>query len=103
MSVARDDPSGGDAVASKILVEELDRVAEHDADLDVTALWAAVEEAVPRAAVSGAVAMVEALVPEDDGSAEAALRETLALRYNTVRPFLSLLGRVERPGCGPGR
>jgi hypothetical protein len=36
-------------------VEELDRVAEYDADLDVAALWAAVEEAVPRAAVSGGV------------------------------------------------
>ncbi|MFD3722614.1 hypothetical protein [Streptomyces sp. NPDC058674] len=43
------------------------------------------EEAVPCEAVSGAVAMVETLVPEDDGSAEAAMREKLALRYNTVK------------------
>jgi hypothetical protein len=43
-----------------------------------------VEEAVPRTAVSSAVATVEALVPEDDGSAEAAMREKLALRYNTA-------------------
>jgi DNA invertase Pin-like site-specific DNA recombinase len=36
--------------------------------------------------------MVEKLVPEDVGSAETALRKALAGRYNTVRPFLTLLG-----------
>ncbi|MFI1868713.1 Tn3 family transposase [Streptomyces jumonjinensis] len=90
------------AKASKILTEELDLVAEAGTDLDVAALWAAVEEAVPRTAVSGAVAMVEALVPEDDGSAEAAMREKLALRYNTVRPFLSLLGESDALGAAQG-
>ncbi|MEU2721862.1 hypothetical protein [Streptomyces smyrnaeus] len=80
------------AKASKILTEGLGMVAEHEANLDVAALWAAVEEAVPRTAVAGAVATVETLVSENDGSAEAAMREKLALRYNTVRPFLSLLG-----------
>jgi TnpA family transposase len=90
------------AKASKILTEELDLVAEHGTDLDVAAVWAAVEETVPRAAVSGAVAMVEALVPEDDGSAEAAMREKLALRYNTVRPFLSLLGESDALGAAQG-
>lgn len=89
------------AKASKILTEELDLVAEADADLDVAALWAAVEEAVPRTAVAGAVATVEALVPEDDGSAEAAMREKLALRYNTVRPFLSLLGESDALDAAP--
>ncbi len=89
------------AKASKILTEELDLVAEHEADLDVAALWAAVEEAVPRTVVAGAVATVEALVPEDDGSAEAAMREKLALRYNTVRPFLSLLGESDALGAAP--
>nr|WP_241911333.1 Tn3 family transposase [Streptomyces sp. DH-12] len=83
------------AKASKILTQELDPVAEHDADLDVAALWAAVEEAVPRTAVAVAVAAVEALVPEDDGSAKAAMREKPALRYNTVRPFLALLGESD--------
>lgn len=34
------------------------------------------------------------LVPEDDDTAETALRGALALRYNTVRPFLSLLGET---------
>ncbi|MGW9594368.1 hypothetical protein ACWHLZ_29200 [Streptomyces chartreusis] len=36
----------------KILTEELDLVAEHDADLNVAALWAAAEQAVPRTAVA---------------------------------------------------
>lgn len=49
------------AKASKILTEELDLVAEAGTDLDVAGLWAAVEETVPRTAVSGAVATVEAL------------------------------------------
>lgn len=89
------------AKASKILTEERDLVAEAGTDLDVSALWAAVEEAVPRTAVVGAVATVEALVPEDDGSAEAAMREKLALRYNTVRPFLSLLGESDALGAAP--
>lgn len=56
---------------------------------------------MPRTAVAGAVATVEALVPEDDGSAEAAMRERLALRYNTVRPFLSLLGESDALGAAP--
>ncbi|MDT0469790.1 hypothetical protein [Streptomyces gibsoniae] len=89
------------ARASKILTEELDLVDEQVADLDVTALWAAVEEAVPRTAVAGAVATVEALVPEDDGSAEAAKREKLGLLYNTVRLFLSLLGESEALDAAP--
>lgn len=87
--------------ALKILTEELELVAEHEADLDIAALWAAVEEAVPCTTVAGAVATVEALVPEDDGSAEAAMREKLALRYNTVRPFLSLLGESDALGAAP--
>ncbi|MFD8916088.1 Tn3 family transposase [Streptomyces sp. NPDC059575] len=89
------------AKASKILTEELDLVAEAGTDLDIAALWASVEEAVPRTAVAGAVATVEALVPEEDGSAEAAMREKLALRYNTVRPFLSLLGESDTLDAAP--
>lgn len=52
-----------------------------DTDLDVGALWAAVEETVPRTAVAvaGAVATVEAQVPEDDGSAEADVLAGLSL------------------------
>lgn len=56
---------------------------------------------MPRTAVAGAVATVEVLVPEDDGSAEAAMREKLGLRYDTVRPFLSLLGESEALDAAP--
>ncbi|MFA7764358.1 Tn3 family transposase [Streptomyces sp. NRRL S-448] len=90
------------ARASKVLIEELERVEEHAADLDVAAVWRAVEEVATRAQVSGAVTTVQALVPEDDGSAEAALREQLALRFNTVRPFLSLLGESNALGAATG-
>lgn len=38
---------------------------------------------------------------EDDGSVEAAMREKLALRYNTVRPFRSLLGESDALGAAP--
>ncbi|KOV59639.1 hypothetical protein [Streptomyces sp. MMG1121] len=62
----------------------------------MAALWAAVEEAVPRTAVAGAVATVETLVPEDDGSAEARMREKLALRHHAVRPFPSTSTRTTR-------
>lgn len=74
------------ARATKVLVEE------HGEGLDVAALWAAVEEVAPRAAVMTAAATVVSLVPEDEGSAEVAMRAALANRYATVRPFLSLLG-----------
>ncbi|CAL9321988.1 hypothetical protein SUDANB180_01187 [Streptomyces sp. enrichment culture] len=80
------------ARAAKVLLEELELVEEHGADLDVAALWAAVEEAAPRAAVLTAAATVVSLVPGDEGSAEVAMRAALANRYATVRPFLALLG-----------
>ncbi|MFF8996011.1 Tn3 family transposase [Streptomyces sp. NPDC014983] len=80
------------ARAAKVLFEELELVEEHQADLDVAALWAAVEEVAPRAAVMSAAATVVTLVPEDENSAEVAMRAALANRYATVRPFLALLG-----------
>jgi hypothetical protein len=90
------------ARASKVLIEEMERVESARADLDVAALWAAVEEVATRAQVSTAVTLIHALVPEDDGSAEAALRDQLALRYNTVRPFLTLLGESDALGAATG-
>lgn len=80
------------ARAAKVLFEELELVEEHGTDVDVAALWAALEGVAPRAAVMTAAATVVALVPEDEGSAEVAMRAALATRYATVRPFLSLLG-----------
>lgn len=38
-------------------------------------------------------------MPEDDGSAEAAMREKLSSRYNTVRPFLGFLGESDALGA----
>ncbi|GGW28958.1 hypothetical protein GCM10010340_03250 [Streptomyces griseoloalbus] len=80
------------ARAAKVLFEELELVEEQEADLDVAALWAAVEEVAPRAAVMSAAATVVTLVPEDENSADVAMRAALANRYATVRPFLALLG-----------
>ena len=86
-------------------------VEEHGADLDVAALWAALEEVVPRAAVMTAAATVVSLVPHDEGSAEVAMRAALANRYATVRPVLALLGESKaldaasagkRSSPGPG-
>ncbi len=54
------------------------------------------------AALSSAAATVVSLVPEDNNTAETALRGALALRYNTVRPFLSLLGESKALDAAPG-
>lgn len=80
------------ARAAGVLIGELELIEETGADVDVAALWRALEEVAPRAAVSSAASVVVSLVPEDDGTAETALRGALALRYNTVKPFLTLLG-----------
>ena len=49
-----------------------------------------------------AIDVVEELVPDDDSSAEAAMRAALAGRYNTVRPFLALLGESTALHAAPG-
>jgi hypothetical protein len=46
------------ARAATVLFEELELVEEQEADLDVAALWAALEEVAPRAAVMTAAATV---------------------------------------------
>jgi hypothetical protein len=80
-------------------VESLER---RKASLDPGAVWAAIEKVVSRSAVTSALATVEQLVPEDDGSAETALRTALGARYNTVRPFLRLLGESGALSAAPG-
>lgn len=52
--------------------------------------------------LSSAAATVVSLVPEGD-TAETALRGALALRYNTVKPFLTLLGETSALGASTGR
>ncbi|MFI6299941.1 hypothetical protein ACIBEJ_50695 [Nonomuraea sp. NPDC050790] len=52
--------------------------------------------------VLAALESVEELVPEDDGAAEAALRAALVDKFNTVRPFLKLLGQSKSLGAAAG-
>ncbi|MER6923781.1 Tn3 family transposase, partial [Streptomyces spiralis] len=89
------------ARAAKVLFEELELVETHGSDLDAVALWRAVEEVAPRSVVMSAAALVVSLVPEDEDSAEVAMRAALANRYNTVRPFLALLGETSALGAAP--
>lgn len=56
----------------------------------------------PRAAVLTAAATAVCLVPEDEDSGEIAMRNALATRYNTVRPFLALLGESKALGAASG-
>ncbi len=89
-------------VASGELLAAL-TAAEGSADrLAAAALWSAVETVAPRAVVVEAIGPVEELVPDDDGSAESAMRAALAGRYNTVRPFLTLLGETTALHAAPG-
>ncbi|MGI8625242.1 MAG: hypothetical protein ACR2J5_01530, partial [Geodermatophilaceae bacterium] len=69
--------------------------------MDVSALWAAVETVAPRSIVPDAIGVVEELVPDDAGSAESAMRAALVGRYNTVRPFLTLLGESSALHAAP--
>lgn len=83
----------------------LDALAAAEASrepLDVAVLWSAVEAVASRAAVAEAIGLAEELVPDEDGSAESALRAALAGRYNTVRPFLALLGESNALHAAPG-
>lgn len=82
--------------------EPLELVETQGADLDAAALWAAVEEVAPRAAVTTAAALVVSLVPEDENSADVAMRAALTNRYNTVRPFLALLGESKALAASTG-
>ncbi|MFI8930472.1 Tn3 family transposase [Streptomyces sp. NPDC053474] len=90
------------ARAARVLLGELELIEETGADVDVAALWRALEEVAPRAAVSSAASVVVSLVPEDDDTAETALRGALALRYNTVKPFLALLGESKALDAATG-
>ncbi|MFJ9181379.1 Tn3 family transposase [Streptomyces sp. NPDC102360] len=86
---------------SKVFMEELEHIEESGKAVDAAAMWKALEEVAPRAQLWSAAATVASLVPEDDDSAEIAIREALANRYNTVRPFLSLLGGTKMLGAAP--
>ena len=78
---------------SELLVQRADR-----AQVELRAL----EVVAPRTVLVEAIGLVEELVPDDDGSADAAMRSALAGRYNTVRPFLTLLGESSALRAAPG-
>jgi hypothetical protein len=83
----------------RVLGKEMGLVEEHGTDLDVAALWRAVESLASREEVNAAAATVEELVPPGDDATEAVVRALLASRYNTVRPFLTLLGESTALGA----
>ena len=68
--------------------------------LDVSAVWAAIEEVVPRTRLAAAVDTVEELAPPEADD-DAAWRAELVSRWSTVRPFLPLLAEVIPFGATP--
>ncbi|MCA2229749.1 hypothetical protein [Nonomuraea aurantiaca] len=91
------------ARASRVLVERLHLVEETQIDLDVAALWKAVETVASREQVHQALEQVEAMIgDEEDDGGDSVMRRTLAERHNTVRPFLALLGESAARGAASG-
>lgn len=83
--------------------EQLDLLTGSGADLDAGAMWRALETEIgPREEVMAASALLGELVGPADEEAEAEMRRLLATRYNTVRPFLSLLGESPALGAASG-
>lgn len=81
----------------------MDLVTESGADLDAGAMWRALEiEIGSREEVMAASALLGELIGPADEEAEAEMRRLLATRYNTVRPFLSLLGESPALGAASG-
>ena len=78
--------------ASRLLLRLLGEADAAGEALDPLLVWTMLDDVAPREAIVAAMDTVDKLVPTDDGSAEIALRKALAGRYNTVRPFLTLLG-----------
>lgn len=92
------------AAAGRILTGALVEAEQTGELLRPHVVWAAVEKdkKLTRQSVLDAIAVVEDLVPDDDGSADAAMRVALAGRYATVRPFLALLGESQALGAASG-
>ncbi|HJS85802.1 MAG TPA: Tn3 family transposase, partial [Acetobacteraceae bacterium] len=63
-----------------------------ETELSLAELWAVIERVVPREEASAALAAVRALAPPSDEAAEALWHAELLTRYQTIRPFLPLLG-----------
>jgi len=79
--------------------EQLDLIAESGTAFDLGAMWRALETEIgPRAEIEAASKLAAEMIGPGDDEAEAEMRRLLATRYNTVRPFLPLLG--ESPALG---
>lgn len=94
--------SGMIARAGRVLLQELAAAEAANEPVDVAALWSAIEAVAPRTVVAEAIGIVEEMVAQGEGSGESALRAALAGRYNTVRPFLNLLGGSAALRAAPG-
>ncbi|MFH9677364.1 Tn3 family transposase [Streptomyces sp. NPDC017405] len=65
------------------------------------AMWAEIEQVVPREELAAAIAALFELTPPLDSDADEAWRAMLVTRFPTVRPFLALLVQVVDFGATP--
>lgn len=89
------------AAAASVWLTAVDEAGETDddgqaAELDMSSVWAAIEEVVPRHRLAAAVETIEELAPapadaDADDDDDAAWRAELVSRWAVVRPFLPLL------------
>ena len=89
------------ALVNQELMLVLDAVAANDVELDAGVVWASLDKVASRAQILDAVTIVTGLVPDEDGSAETAMRVALAEKYRTVRPFLTLLAATGSLAAAP--
>ncbi len=89
------------ALVNQELLVALDAAGSGEAALDVSTVWESLERLAPRNQILDAVTTVTELVPDDDGSAETAMRVALAEKYRTVRPFLALLAGTGSLAASP--
>lgn len=92
------------AAAASVWLTAVEEAGETDdgqaAELDMTSVWAAIEEVVPRHRLAAAVETIEELAPADADD-DAAWRAELVSRWAVVRPFLPLLAEVIPFGATP--
>ncbi len=84
------------------LIQILDTATATGTAISSESLWEAIKRAAARDQIANALATVGELVPDDDGSADAAMRVELGERYRTVRPFLPILSQSLSLAAAPG-
>ncbi len=84
------------------LIQILDTATAAGAAISSESLREALERAARREQIAHALETVRELVPDDDGSAAAAMRVELGERYRTVRPFLPILSQSLSLAAAPG-